>query len=291
LIFVKLLRHERPDKVIVCNGGYPAAMSCLSMVLASKLLKIPVIKSIVSVPVKRRNFIRLYDNLLDYFIWISVEYVIVNCLAIKNQLNLLRSLPLEKIKVIYNGIQNVKYYERTIFKDKEVVLGLVSRMDCNKGVFLLLSAFSKLYEKHKNIKLILVGAGEAIIELKEQIKQYNLLDIVELLGFYEGNIDNVLNKIDIFVFPSLWEGLPYSIIEACRAGCAIVATEVGGISEVIENNYNGIIVSPNSELELCNAISYLINNKFIAGKLALSARKTYEEKFQLEYMHERVKKY
>lgn len=279
-IFIGLLRKESPSKVVICNGGYPAALSCLSLVFASKIMKIPAVISIVSMPAQRRSFIRWYDRFFDYLICKSVESVIVNCFAIKKSLNDLRGFPNKKIKVIYNGIEDVRNPGSRILNNQNITIGCISRMDYNKGILILLEAFKKAQKKHPDIKLVLTGVGNAWEAIAEKVSNYSFSKSVQLMGFYEGDIDTVLKTIDIFVLPSFWEGLPYSVIEACRAGCAVIATDVGGVSEIIKNNENGILVAPQSVNDLYEAIIYLVNNMSAAQKFGINARKTYEEKFK-----------
>jgi len=278
-----------PDQIVVCNGGYPAALSCLSMIIVGKVCRIPVVVSIVSMPVIRRKFIAYYDKLLDYCIWNSIEFAIVNCNSIKNNLNLLRGLPLDKIHVIYNAIKNKQQRLFNIFEKNEVTIGCISRLDFNKGVMILLEVFKKLSHKYNYIRLLLVGTGDAYKDLQGKIQEYGLDNNIKLTGFFDGDIFTAFEQIDLFVLPSFWEGLPYSVIEACSCGRAIVATDVGGIREIIENNVSGILVPPRSEEGLLNAIEFCLNNRDIAKKMGMHARQTYEKKFNLEGMYEKVR--
>jgi len=284
VFFVLQLLRERPDKVIVCNGGYPAARSCLSMIFAARLCKIPAVLSVVSMPAPRRNFISLYDKLLDLMVTRSVNFIIVNCLAIKNSLSMLRGFSPGKIHVIYNAIQNKPVFSLNIFEKESITIGCIARMDFNKGVIVLLEAFKRLSKAYPHTNLMLVGEGDASKQLLSKIQEYGLEKRVKLLGFHKGNILSMLYDMDIFVLPSFWEGLPYSIIEACSCGRAVIATDVGGVSEIIEDRSSGLLIKPNSEEALFNALELLVKDPIFAKKLGLQARKIYEEKFNLNAM-------
>ena len=100
------------------------------------------------------------------------------------------------------------------------------------------------------------------------------------MGRYSGDVSEILGAIDIFVLPSEWEGLPYSIIEAMRSGLAIIASRIGGIPEALTNNHSGILIQPNSSEELNNALSLLIADKDLTNRLGLNARIAFLEKFE-----------
>lgn len=283
LVFIRLLRKIKPRKVIAFNGGYPAALSCISLVFSAKLMGIPSFMTVVSIPKKRQWFSFYYDKFLDWLVGRSVHKIVANCFATKKLLNVDRGLSLSKIKVIYNGIPEILFKERKIFSKKPIIIGCISRMDYNKGVLSLVDCFKDL-SKNFDINLILTGTGNAEEEIIKRISQYSLSEKVYFKGFYHGDIENILNKIDIFVLPSLWEGLPYSIIEACRAGCAVVSTDVGGVSEIIKDNYSGLLVPVDSQSSLYNAIKFLIQNPETAKTFGVNARQVYEKKFTYENM-------
>lgn len=290
-VFFKLLIREKPKKIIICNGGYPAALSCLSLAFASKIMMIPCIMSIVSVPVARRRFITWLDKFIDRLVSKSLESVVVNCFAAKKNLIELRNFSDDKIIVIRNGIEKLTDNNKShVFTSTGITIGCVSRMDYNKGMIYLLEAFIEVRKKHPSAKLILVGTGNAYKELAKKILEAKLGSCVSLIGFYEGQVADIMNGLDIFVLPSLWEGLPYSIIEACRSECAIIATDVGGVNEIIEHNKTGLLIKVKSVSEIYDSIIYLIENPNIAKKLASSARSNFEQNFTIEIMHKLIKK-
>jgi glycosyltransferase involved in cell wall biosynthesis len=112
---------------------------------------------------------------------------------------------------------------------------------------------------------------------------------VQLLGAYQGDVDALLASFDAYVFPSYWEGFPYSILEALRAGCAIVATRVGGIPEAISNGHDGILIEPRSATAIVDAIEYLLANPDARQTLSANARERYERDFSLHGMHQRMR--
>jgi len=102
------------------------------------------------------------------------------------------------------------------------------------------------------------------------------------------NSSRYLKIFDLFVLPSVKEGLPYTILEAMAAQSPIIATKVGGVSEIIENNKTGILVEPKNPLQLAEKIIYLLENEGLAQDYSLKAREKLEKEFQLKKMIEKT---
>lgn len=288
-LFVFIIRRIKPSKIISCNGGYPAARACLAMVVASKVLSIPAILSVVSMPSQRNSYMRLYEKIIDKLVWKSVDVVIVNAKSIAFALCDLRGASAQKIEVIFNGIKDRDSSFLKKDKKNEFVIGCIARMDAAKGVLLLLEAFACLAKRYKSIRLILVGQGDASSELKKRAEELKLTDQIELLGYYDGDIFNLIDMFDIYVLPSLWEGLPYSIIEAMCSACAIIATKVGGVPEIIKDDIEGILIKPNSITEIIGSVERLIADPKLREKIAVNARKRFEKNLTCDYMAKRFR--
>jgi len=289
LLFFKL----KPDCVIACNGGYPASKACLAMMIAANLSKIPTVLSIVSMPAKRSRYFLLYEMALDLIVWRSCDRVIVNARAISKALLAERGMPINKSHVIYNGLNSLLPTDNAMdigfaVHKSDFILGLVARLDREKGVLFLFDAFVSLVQKHPNMKLVLVGSGNASDELVSRTNELGLQDRVKLLGYFDGDISGLLSRFDIYVFPSLWEGLPYSILEALRSGCVVVATDVGGISEAITDGVDGLLIKPGCSLAIAGAIDRLINDPALCVSLSLNAKSKFQSKFTLKNMNKRV---
>lgn len=164
--------------------------------------------------------------------------------------------------VFYNSVDEDVFekfckskYKRT-FKNK-IVISYVGRIIKEKGILLLLDAFVELQKKYTNIALVIAGDGPLLQEIKSK---YNTKDI-----YFEGKLDYndvmaLYNTTDIFVNPSMYpEGLPTSILEAGIMKCAIVATDRGGTTEVINNKKYGIIIEENID-SLKKALVELIDS-------------------------------
>ncbi|MBU3585133.1 glycosyltransferase family 4 protein [Polynucleobacter sp. AM-26B4] len=290
IFFLLPLIRSKPNKVLVCNGGYPASRACLAMVISSKILCIPVVMSIVSAPLQRRAFAFYYEKIIDLLIWNCVSKVIVNANFIADQLVKLRGLAEVKISVVYNGLENIKPPIFLKKNQKKLVIGCIARVDKEKGVFYLLHAFNVLVSRNPFLKLVIIGSGSAFNQLSTKVDSLGLTDKVSLPGHYSGDITLPLSNFDIYVFPSLWEGFPYSILEAMRSGCAIVSTNVGGIPEAITNGVDGILIEPASSADLVLGLTRLIEDCELRYKLSSNARKKFQENFTLNQMASAVRK-
>ncbi len=286
LVLWRAFGREVPDRVMVCNGGYPGAQACLAAVMAVRLLRCPAWLAIASMPAPRRRQMRWYETLLDNLVWRTCAKVVVNADAIKVSLLDLRGVAGYKVVVIRNGIEVRPPRQGRRDQEAPLVIGCVARMDVMKGALLLLDSFVALAKAHPQMRLILAGEGDASAQLREKIASAGLTDRVTMLGHFSGDVHELLVSFDIFAFPSLWEGLPYSVVEAMRAGCTIVATRVGGIPEAISHEREGLLIDAGDGASLFAALTRLVNDQALRRNLAEGARWRFEQEFSLEKMHQ-----
>ncbi|MEI7612329.1 MAG: glycosyltransferase [Betaproteobacteria bacterium] len=283
------LKRINPACILSCNGGYPAAYSTLAMVIAARIIGRPAALSVVSMPTPRRPYLKHYEKLIDKLAWASAALVIVNANTIAKALAVLRDMPEGLSQVIHNGLEDKPPVIAHKKNEAEVVIGCVARLDAAKGVLFLFDAFVELERVHPELRLVLAGSGDVSDELARRTEVLGLQSKVKLLGHFEGDVGGLLATFDIYVFPSLWEGFPYSIIEALRSACVIVATRVGGIPEAIIDNVEGLLIEPGSVEAISAAVSRLLNEPNLAKVLAANARARFEQDMMLPVMQERVR--
>ena len=126
------------------------------------------------------------------------------------------------------------------FNDEHVVVGGIMRMTTQKDPVSLIKSFAKASQSDDQLRLLLVGDGELKNEVETEIENQNIADKVKLQPFRK-DIPAVLNAIDIYFLPSLWEGLPIGMLEAMSMKKAILASDVDGSKEAIINGRNGIL--------------------------------------------------
>lgn len=186
-----------------------------------------------------------------------------------------------KITVINNCISiqnfNHKKGESRSYPDNELIIGTVARFDFRKGIDVLLNAIAYIKPQVNEVKCILVGDGKEKAHLRQLVKELNIEKNVEFAGMQE-DILPFLKKMHMFVLPSRTEGFGIAILEAMAAGCPIIASNVGGIPEIIENEVNGLLVQPDDNIALANAILRL-NNRDFAKRISQNAYDLVQKKF------------
>jgi glycosyltransferase involved in cell wall biosynthesis len=287
LMLWRLFARLRPDTILSCNGGYPASPACLAAVIAARLHGVPAVLSIVSMPSRRRPYFWIYDALLDAIVWRASRLVVINAHIIGSALKSMRGLPDDKAVVLHNGIDDASPALTAKLEDT-LTVGCVARLDAMKGVLVLLDAFTEIAAERSDLRLVLAGEGDASAEVAKRVRARGLGARVSLLGHFSGNIDELLRSFDIFAFPSLWEGFPYSIVEAMRAERAIVATRVGGIPEAISDEKEGLLVAPADSAALAQALRRFIGDPGLRQTCANGARARFVKEFSLHEMHRRA---
>lgn len=163
----------------------------------------------------------------------------------------------------------------------EIIIGAISRLVLQKGHIYLLEALTKLSEF--NIRLYLIGDGEERNKLLNYCIDNSLVDKVYFIGNVENEYYNTFFElIDIFVLPSIYEGLPRTLLDAMYFKKPIVATNVDGNKEVIRHNVNGFLVNPGSPEELANAIKILLADRDFASQLGQAAQATIYNEYNLD---------
>lgn len=232
----------------------------------------------------------IYNRFTEFY----VRKIAVSAVAVAGHCKtylLTRNIPEDKIKVIHNGISDystdssVRAKYRDIFNvgENEILLGVASRIDPVKGLEYLVLAFSELSKKNNNIKLVIIGTGTIEQYLQKKCKELKISEKVVFAGFRD-DIPDCLSAIDIFVLPSLAEYHSIGLLEAMRAAKPIVATDVGGNTESVRNNKEGLIVASKDAEQLEAAINELIENKEEAMVLASAARQRFLKNFTEDVM-------
>lgn len=181
---------------------------------------------------------------------------------------------------IFNGIDASRWKRDGSMRSdpKKVIITFVGRAIEAKGVQDLLEAIKNL-DFVSNLEINIIGEGNYLVNLKKMAKIFGLKN-VNFLGKKEhGEIIEILSKTDIFVNPSYTEGLPTSVIEAGACGCAVIASNVGGTCEIIDNGIDGYIFEPKDTQELRNLLEDLINDKDKRKKFGESLSQKVKEKF------------
>ncbi len=172
----------------------------------------------------------------------------------------------KNVEVIPNGI-NTDEFKPIKNKSKKITLITVARLIPRKGLNYLIKALQNI-----NADLIIVGEGPEKDNLKQLARKYKVHDKVKFLGYVKHNkLPELYGKSDIFVLPSLFEGMSNTVLEAMACGLPIITTDTGGTNELIKDN--GIIIEKKSSLEILNAANKLISDKKKLAKYGTTSRK------------------
>ena len=201
-----------------------------------------------------------------------------------------------KVSVIDNGIDLTRFknsYNRNDLakefgiKPGNIVIGTIGRLSQEKGQKNLIEAAKSLIEKFENLKVLIVGDGPLRQELHAQVSSLGLKNHFVFTGVSE-NIPKVLALMDVFVLPSLTEGLPMVLLEAMAAKKPVIATTVGVIPRLISDKKSGCLVDANDPNALTNVIEYLLNNREKREDIAQRGHEIVVEKYSSQEM---TKKY
>ena len=166
----------------------------------------------------------------------------------------------------------------------------VGWVEKTKGVLDIVEAVKILIENGiENFKIEIVGDGNAMSELKTLIKQNNFQRFFSLDGWLDSEkILKIYSENDIFILPSYFEGLPNAMIEAMAAGLAVITTPVGSIPDIIENNFNGLLVRPENPEKIAKAIELFISDPNFLISIANSGYLTAKQNFGVEDAVEKI---
>lgn len=209
-----------------------------------------------------------------------------------------KKLPFCKNKVflVHNGIHEFKAVERKeakkiisekighdIFKNK-ISIATIAELHKNKGLEYGIEAISRLPQKiQKKITYTIIGEGEQRSYLEKMISKYNLKNVVFLMGFID-DAKKYLSAFEIFMLPSLKEGLPYVLLEAGFIGLPLITTKVGGIPDIIGDTKSNFLVESRRSDNLCMALMEIINNRKVRNTLGKKNQINIKTKFCFEKM-------
>lgn len=219
-------------------------------------------------------FVKKLLSTADIIISPSEKYI--------NQSEVLKNFH-DKIRIVPNGIK-IESFEHTCSKEscrEKLKLSLNSNIILfvgylvdHKGPEILLRSFRSILDILPDTILIFVGDGALKFELEQLSKKLHIEKNVQFVGFIDQNtIITYYNAADVFVLPSLSDCFPMVILEAMASGLPIIASDIGGISELVINNENGLLVQPNHSGLLADSIIYLLDNDDIRNKFGKRGRK------------------
>ncbi len=289
---IKFLKKEKPD-IVQTHVLKPNLYGRIASIIAKCPITIGTIWTLKDTAFNRIR--RLRDALihplnrcLDKF----SDSVIVISNAIKMEWD--RKQKSCKYKVIYLPFTQEKFVKNSFsqsgedlfFKydkncnDNEIRIGTVSRLSEEKGLQYLIKAFAEVKSNNKNAKLYIAGSGNYEGKLKKLANKNHLEKDAIFLGHVH-NVYTFLKEVNLFVLTSRSESLGVAIMEAMSVGLPVVASDVGGIPEIVENNKSGILVPSRNVPAIAKAINHLIENPTLREKMGNYGKKIVNNKFNI----------
>lgn len=188
----------------------------------------------------------------------------------------------EKVEIINNGIELPEGREIDLkSKDPDLVkVVCISRLDANKGIDWLIDVFAQTFKNNEKVSLEIAGSGEMFDYLDNKLKSSEIYNI-KLLGFIN-NIDHLLSNSDIFVLPSKFEAFPLSILEAMAYALPVIATDTGGVPDMVKNGENGFVVDYKNDTQLANALIKLTTDAGLKKNMGNASQMFVKNKFSFQ---------
>ncbi len=199
-----------------------------------------------------------------------------------------------RIAVVYSGLDTVRPINPS--EDKRVrsqygitpnqlVIGTVANLFPRKGYEYLIQALAEINQRKPGIHCLIVGEGDEIYRsrLLDMVQKNGLEKVVTFAGFQQ-DVPSYIAAMDVFVLPSVMEGFGIVLLEAMAMGKPIIATTVGGIPEIVEDQTTGILVPPKDSSAIAQKIIYLLENPSVREKLGQAGRARVLERFSVQRM-------
>jgi L-malate glycosyltransferase len=304
--FSRWLRQHRPDVI----HSHLWAANVIARV-AGRLTGIPVISSVhnpdhepetwddgANVSRRKRLLAREIDR---WTCWFGRPRLLAVSDYVRHSAHKSLHYPLSEIDLLYNPIDtdlalNPAQKSRSEILNEcglpqdSVLLVNVARVTPQKGVLYAVRAMPRILENHPNAHLVSVGATTDQVwanHLISEARSLGVADHFHLLGARQ-NVADFLRACDLFIFPSLYEGLGIALIEAMAMGCLCVATNAGPIPEFLEPGQDGLLVPPKDAEALAAAVNKLLSNPKGSEEISRNATRKAMERFQPQAAADRL---
>ncbi len=293
---ISIFRREKPD-VIHVNSSKVGGLGAV----AGRIARIPRIVFTCHGWAFNEERSAVALAVIQFFSWLTVMFSHMT-ITVSNRdfVDGLR-MPLTKGRLIlvHNGIRNPEFKDRmtaqTYIRDlarkngveipkTSLLMGAIGELHKNKGYEYMFRAFAEARKiRSSPYRLLVMGEGEEKENLKKLIEELDLETDVSLLGFVK-DAPTYLTAFDAFALTSIKEGLPYVVIEAGYAGLPVVATNVGGVREIIEDMRTGILVQTRKPDDIAQGLTFLVNETEKSKQFGAALKEKVQKEFSMEKM-------
>jgi len=267
LIFAKLLR-----KKVIFNLSGVSGLNTMVLYKKTQNIRFNPIKIVYM------GIVALLDEL-------SLELSDLIVLESPNLINVMNLKRYEE-KIYKKGYMyqdTSKFYIKKDFKERKNLIGYIGRFEHAKGIMNFINALPLIEKNENDIEILIIGWGPLNNEIRNKLKEFNLHNVRVLGKVINDQVPDNLNELKLLVFPSngYEEGLPNIILESMACGTPVLATLVGGISDVIKNNETGFIMNENSPKTISRSIINIIKSPELQ-KISFNANKIIETKYNYD---------
>ncbi|GBC76761.1 Alpha-D-kanosaminyltransferase [bacterium HR08] len=290
---VRFFRHHRPD-LVHFNLHHPFA--CRYVILAAALAGVPARIATNHLPTLAPSAYTWKGRLV-----LQLAYRCVHRMLVDSETNRRRALaqyPIapEKLVVVPHGVRledfpiegtRASVAEEFGLNIRAPIIGTVGRLSPQKATEDLVEAAASVRRRFPEAQFLIVGDGERRAALERLVEAQGLRASVRFTGYRE-DVPRLLAAMDVFVLSSLYEGMPFSVLEAMAAARPVVATRVDGVPEVVVDGETGLLVSPRAPEQLAEAIALLLAHPERAREMGRRGRERVRRHFSRERMVEAI---
>jgi glycosyltransferase involved in cell wall biosynthesis len=279
LDFVRQLRRQAPA---LFHAPLSSPTACRYGLIAARLAGLPVVATVqLFIPVRGARAVYPY-RLLS----LAVDRYIAVSRSVAREMEPLCLNASSKIRVVYNGVP-VEQFEGDarsgVCEVGRPRVLTVARLHSQKGLPHLLRAATLL----RDVRFLVAGDGPDRRALDDEARSLGLGEQVEFLG-HRDDIPELLRTADVFVLPSLYEGLPVSVLEAMAAGTPVVATAIAGTEEAVVHGESGLLVPPGDPAAIAAAIQDVVSDAALARKLVTGGKARVRAMFSADHVADGV---
>jgi L-malate glycosyltransferase len=278
----RLIKRLKPD-IVHAHDPHGVAMAALALSMSTQLAKPPLVAA-------RRVDFHLRGSALSRWKYRQVDCFICVSEAIRSML-LTDGVPAARAVVVNEGIDlervdaapPARLHEELWLPHHAPIVGNVAALVPHKGQRHLIEAAALVIRQVPDARFVIAGEGELRGALERQIRERRLEKHVMLLGF-RPDVLSLHKTFDVFVMSSVTEGLGTSLLDAMACGKPVVATEAGGIPEVVEHGRTGLLVPPRDHAAMAGAIVRLLNDAALRHQMGAAGLVTVYQRFSVERM-------
>lgn len=278
---VRLLRRHRV--AIVHSYLYDASIAAR---LAGRWARVPIILTSTRAPLE---YLPRFAWWLDRFTSRWCQRVLAVSRHTADVIVRVEGIPSDKVVVVPNGVDLQRFSPRSLgearatwgVEERAFVVGTIGRLSPEKGHRYLLEALAIVKEAVPTLVCLIAGGGPLRNQLERQVGELGLGGVCRFLGEVP-QVETVFAAVDVMVLPSLFEGMPNAVLEAMAMGCPVVATAVGGSTELVGEGETGLLVPPADPMALAGAIVRLASSEALRESMRKRSREVAEARHGID---------